>query len=320
MPPEEQEVDALLSSLGLDGGRQPLADLPLGLTRLVEIGRALPPSPRGDARRAVLWPEPRRVEAAVAPWSASTRPRGTSSCWSSTMSRSSSTCRSGSSCWTSASLSRRGRRPRYGVIRVRAAYLGELAPASTARGRRVTVAEPPGAVRPEASQALLDGTRSAGRNTGTPWPLGGMSLTAPGGASTALLGLNGAGKSTLARALSGLVKAQPGRSGSTARISPAPRRPDPGLGLAYLPEGRGIFPSLTVNENLSVALQRLPEATERPAPSSTRSRCSRSSASGGGRPRGRYPAASSRCCRSRGCSPRQPRLLIADEISLGLAP
>jgi len=71
----------------------------------------------------------------------------------------------------------------------------------------------------------------------------------------AILGPNGAGKSTLARTLSGLVPSTGGtvRFGSrdiTKASATAIRR----AGLVHLPEGRGVFPGLTVAENLHMAL------------------------------------------------------------------
>ena len=57
-----------------------------------------------------------------------------------------------------------------------------------------------------------------------------------------------------------------------------------------------------------------------PAGSSARTSSSRASASGGRSSRARCPAASSGCSRSRACSVRPPRLLVVDELSLGLAP
>ena len=79
--------------------------------------------------------------------------------------------------------------------------------------------------------------------------LHGVDLKVPPGRAVALLGPNGAGKSTLLRTIAGLV---PTRSGSIAlngeRIerSRAYRRAK--AGVCLIPEGRGIFPNLTVTE------------------------------------------------------------------------
>ena len=74
------------------------------------------------------------------------------------------------------------------------------------------------------------------------------------GEIVALLGANGAGKSTVLKALSGLVKPRSGQltfRGRDLRQVPAPARVR--LGLVQVPEGRRIFPALTVQENLELA-------------------------------------------------------------------
>lgn len=71
--------------------------------------------------------------------------------------------------------------------------------------------------------------------------------------TVSIIGANGAGKSTLLKAISGLVPARAGeiayRGESLAPFS-APRRVERGISL--VPEGRRIFPSLTVEENIAV--------------------------------------------------------------------
>jgi branched-chain amino acid transport system ATP-binding protein len=89
--------------------------------------------------------------------------------------------------------------------------------------------------------------------------LKGVSFEVKAGSATAILGPNGAGKSTLARAIAGLVPASAGRvwfkdKDVTLEAPYRIRR----MGLAYLPEERGIFPSLTVSENLRLAVRLLP--------------------------------------------------------------
>jgi branched-chain amino acid transport system ATP-binding protein len=77
-----------------------------------------------------------------------------------------------------------------------------------------------------------------------------VSLTVGEGEVVALLGANGAGKTTTLRAISGLVP----RSGQVVYAGSDVRRASPErlarLGLAHVPEGRGLFPELTVWENL----------------------------------------------------------------------
>lgn len=81
--------------------------------------------------------------------------------------------------------------------------------------------------------------------------LRGVSLTAPTGAITAVLGANGAGKTTLLRTVSGLLRPSGGsiRLADTDLVGTPPERM-PGLGLSHVPEGRGVITELTVEENL----------------------------------------------------------------------
>jgi branched-chain amino acid transport system ATP-binding protein len=78
-----------------------------------------------------------------------------------------------------------------------------------------------------------------------------VSLSVPDSAVVALLGPNGAGKTTLLRAASGLIKPMGGRV-TLAGEDVTGRKPHEMArrGLCHLPEGRGIFPSLTVRDNL----------------------------------------------------------------------
>src|SRR5581483_45373 len=84
--------------------------------------------------------------------------------------------------------------------------------------------------------------------------LRGVSLTVPDGAVVALLGPNGAGKTTLLRVASGLLRPTSGSmtlDGADV-TGDSPHRLA-GRGVCHVPEGRGVFPSLTVRENLSLA-------------------------------------------------------------------
>ncbi|WP_448316813.1 ABC transporter ATP-binding protein [Streptomyces sp. CO7] len=81
--------------------------------------------------------------------------------------------------------------------------------------------------------------------------LDGVSFTAPEGKVTAVLGANGAGKTTLLRTVSGLVRAERGQVLLAGRdITRTPAEDMARLGLAHVPEGRGVITELTVEENL----------------------------------------------------------------------
>ncbi len=81
--------------------------------------------------------------------------------------------------------------------------------------------------------------------------LHGMNVRVGEGQVVTLLGRNGAGKSTTMRAIMGLLTARTGslKVAGTETIGLAPER-IAHLGIAYCPEERGIFPSLSVRENL----------------------------------------------------------------------
>jgi len=84
--------------------------------------------------------------------------------------------------------------------------------------------------------------------------LQGISLDVREGEIVTLIGANGAGKSTLLRAISGLVPMREGRilfAGVDLRSVPAHQIVE--MGIAHVPEGRGIFANLTVLENLKLA-------------------------------------------------------------------
>jgi branched-chain amino acid transport system ATP-binding protein len=78
-----------------------------------------------------------------------------------------------------------------------------------------------------------------------------VSVTVPDSSVVALLGPNGAGKTTTLRVASGLVRPRRGEvvldGAEVSRLGPYRRV---ARGLCHIPEGRGIFPSLTVRENL----------------------------------------------------------------------
>lgn len=81
--------------------------------------------------------------------------------------------------------------------------------------------------------------------------LHGISLALPQGKAVGLLGRNGMGKTTLIRTLMGYVRARSGRVFSDGKevTNFAPEKMAK-LGIGYVPEGRGVFPNLSVKENL----------------------------------------------------------------------
>ncbi|EMM6763136.1 urea ABC transporter ATP-binding subunit UrtE [Pluralibacter gergoviae] len=97
--------------------------------------------------------------------------------------------------------------------------------------------------------------------------LRGVSFEVRVGEITCLLGRNGVGKTTLLKCLMGLI---PARSGSVSWQDKTitQRRPHQRVqaGIAYVPQGREIFPRLTVEENLLLGMSRFPAREARQVP------------------------------------------------------
>jgi branched-chain amino acid transport system ATP-binding protein len=88
---------------------------------------------------------------------------------------------------------------------------------------------------------------------GTVPAVAGISIEVGEGEAVGLLGANGAGKSTTLRAISGLVRLTAGRVDFLDQdISALPSYKVAELGIAHVPEGRQVFPEMTVQENLEI--------------------------------------------------------------------
>ena len=147
----------------------------------------------------------------------------------------------------------------------------------------------------------------------------GVSFDQPHNSAIAVLGSNGAGKSTLARALSGLVPSCGGRiefeGQDITKLSPTKIRR---AGVVHLPEGRGVFPGLTVLENLRMAL-----ATDKGDRNEALERAFEIFPALGSRRRqvaGTLSGGEQQMLSLARALMIKPRLVIADEMSLGLAP
>ena len=102
----------------------------------------------------------------------------------------------------------------------------------------------------------VDGVQSGyGRTT----VLFGVSLEIPDDALVCVMGRNGVGKTTLIKTIMGVIKASRGHISFDGRDITG-MRPDQRVraGIAYVPQGRASFPSLTVLENLAVVIEAAP--------------------------------------------------------------
>ena len=194
--------------------------------------------------------------------------------------------------------------------KVREVYLGD--------GRTLTRAPRP-PVQPNATPLLSIRGLQAGYGGMT--ALHDVSLDVADGEVLAVLGANGAGKSTLCGAIMGAVRVQAGTvrvAGHDVTRAAAHQRS--GLGVAYCPEGRRVFAALTVRENLVLGAplrlaskavsQRLDEVCDIFPMLRDRAAQPAGTLSGGQQ----QMLAVGRALMAK------PRLLICDEISLGLSP
>jgi urea transport system ATP-binding protein len=100
--------------------------------------------------------------------------------------------------------------------------------------------------------------KGVGAKYGMSQVLTGIEMTVGSGEAVALLGRNGVGKTTLLRTIVGLHAASTGTIAfDQADVVKLPAYRRARLGIGYVPQGRGIFPQLTVAENLSVGASAL---------------------------------------------------------------
>jgi branched-chain amino acid transport system ATP-binding protein len=334
-PNEKSKIDELVGLLGLGSmADRPALGLPLGVARLVELGRALATSPKvlllDEPSSGLDSSETEQFESTLRRVS---RERGVSvlliehdvelvirMCSNIYVLDFGVMVTNGSPDEVRANPE------------VRAAYLGEevtsdmepdhrgavVANDRVSTGFAESVRLPPSGAGDDVPALVI---RDLSVRYGDAVALSGVSLRVEAGQVLALLGANGAGKSSLARAVSGLVRPSEGSvvlAGQEICEWPAHRIRR--AGLLYLPEGRGVFRGLTVLDNLRMATSNLEgrqarsEAIEQalaifPA-LATRRRQIAGSLSGGEQQMLSLARALTAA----------PKVVIADELSLGLAP
>jgi ABC-type branched-subunit amino acid transport system ATPase component len=333
---EQATVDGLVDLLGLGPvANRPALGLPLGWARLVELGRALTPSPT-----VLLLDEPSagldssETEQFEETLRTAARERGIS-----VLLVEHDVELVMRMCSTIYVLD-------FGVLiasgapdevranpQVRAAYLGEeiakdhdaedtedVAEVSEALSAQPVMGDGEEAPPAEEQPAALV-VQDLSVHYGEAVAVSGVSFSVGAGRALAVLGANGAGKSSLARAVSGLVRPSGGRvvldgqetaNWAAFRIRRA--------GVVHLPEGRGVFRDLTVIDNLRMAVaflenrqsrrEGVDRALELFPPLAARRRQEAGLLSGGEQQMLSLARALA----------TSPKLLIADEMSLGLAP
>jgi len=148
--------------------------------------------------------------------------------------------------------------------------------------------------------------------------LHGVSLAVGEGETLAVIGANGAGKSTLMKVIAGAIAPAAGAVAFAGRrLTPEPAHRRVAEGIVLVPEGRRLFPSLTVRENLLVGGYR-----RRPGPWTLEAVVGLFPmlADKLGRGAGRLSGGEQQAVAIGRGLMANPRLLLLDEVSLGLAP
>jgi ABC-type branched-subunit amino acid transport system ATPase component len=327
-PQEKATVDGLTSVLGLDSiADQPALGLPLGIARLVELGRALSTSPTvlllDEPSSGLDSAETRQFEATLR---RVVDEQGISVLLVEHDVELVMRVCSRVNVLDFGSLIAGGSPEQVrSDAGVRAAYLGEEITSQPVDDQPTVIGEVGragrnGEVAPRSAAKALD-VENLSVRYGDALALSDVSFSVETGRATVVLGANGAGKSSLARALSGLVPPSEGTvrfGGRDVTGWPAYRMRR--SGMVYIPEGRGVFRDLTVIDNLRMSVapidgrQARSEAVQAALdmfPALAARRRQRAALLSGGE---QQMLSLARALAT------SPTLLIADEMSLGLAP
>jgi len=147
-----------------------------------------------------------------------------------------------------------------------------------------------------------------------------VSFSIDSGQCLAILGANAAGKSSIAKSIVGVVRPTKGaiEVGGQDVVGLAPHL-IARAGIGYLPEGRGIFPSLTVAENVRLGLGLISQAKRESAEQRLFDQFP-ALASRRGQVAGTLSGGEQQMLAMGRALVTEPRLLVIDELSLGLAP
>jgi branched-chain amino acid transport system ATP-binding protein len=173
---------------------------------------------------------------------------------------------------------------------------------------------PPGSTDAAAPVLELRGVSAGYAGTAV---LNDVSLTVPAGSVVALLGPNGAGKTTLLRVASGLLRCSEGsvllggEDVTRARPHQLVRK-----GMCHIPESRGIYPSLTVRENLVLHIWRGEEKTAVDRAVENFPILGKKL----NQPAGELSGGQQQMLAVVRSYIAEPRLVLVDEVSMGLAP